>query len=162
MRVLIEMLRKWQTAVNTPSPTAPSLAWNMELPTPGSLDQTDLGVVLNEVLTPEMRENMVRLEKENEILRRRLAESDTVVEEERGSAVVADQPTGGREQGPTMGGRGGGGREGGREGGRGGGEGKVVASLQQQLREKQQRISQLEAVAQESSQSSIIRILADE
>ena len=47
------------------------------------------------------------------------------------------------------------GMEGGRGAGRGGGGGdnvQMVAALQQQLREKIQRISQLEAVAQESSQ----------
>ena len=44
----------------------------MEPPTPGSLDHADLGSALNEAFTPEMREKMVRLEKENEILRRRL------------------------------------------------------------------------------------------
>lgn len=85
---------------------------------------------------------MVRLEKENEILRRRLAESDTVTGEG-GREGAVKNPT--HEQGPVARGTGGERRE-------GGGEEKTVVALRKQLQEKQQRISQLEAVAQESSQ----------
>ena len=110
--------------------------WNMEPPTPGSLDHPDLGAALNEVFTPEMREKMVRLEKENEILRRRVAEKDETIVAGRQSDT-ADGGGGqmGQERGPRT-------RVGDREG---------VAALQKQLREKQKRISQLEAVAQETS-----------
>ena len=47
-----------------------------------SLDQPDLGDVggLHEAFTPELREKMVKLEKENEILRRRLESGSTEVE----------------------------------------------------------------------------------
>ena len=61
----------------------------------------DLGAALGEVLTPEMRERMGRLEKENEILRRRLNE------------VEGAEEGGGRERERKRGGGGGG------EGGRG-------------------------------------------
>lgn len=116
----------------------------MEPPTPGSLDHPDIGASLNEVFTPEMREKMVRLEKENEILRRRLTETDTLTGGGGGREGTAKNPS--LEQGPVARGTGGGRKE-------GGGEDKTVATLQKHLQEKQQRISQLEAVAQESSQS---------
>ena len=111
----------------------------MEPPTPGSLDNPDLGSSLNEVFTPEMREKMVRLEKENEILRRRLAE---------GAVEVG----GG---GVRTGGRGGGEGEESVNRGRGvrGGE-QMVAVLRKQLQEKEKKISQLEAAAQENSKFS--------
>ena len=136
---VLNTLRYW---LPLPPPVAPSLAgWNMEPPTPGSLDHPDIGASLNEVFTPEMREKMVRLEKENEILQRRLAESDTVTREGGREGTVKNTSY---EQGPVARGTGGGGRE-------GGGEEKTVVALRKQLQEKQQRISQLEAVAQESS-----------
>ena len=114
----------------------------MEPPTPGTLDHPDLGVAFNEVFTPEMREKMVRLEKENEILRRRVAESDSS-SQERGGGGTVTVGTRGEEwtRIPSSSGR----IE------VRGDESKMVAALQQQLREKQKRVSQLEAVTQESS-----------
>ena len=121
----------------------------MQPPTPGALDHPDLGSALNEVLTPEMREKMARQEKEMEILKRRLAESETALEAGggagvgRGSAVAPGQ-RGSREETAIIGGAGGGAAE------------QTVAAIQQQLREKIQRISQLEAIAQESSQYRVL------
>lgn len=83
---------------------------------------------------------MVRLEKENEILRRRLAESDTItVGGGGGKEVTTKDPS--QERGPLV---------------RGTGGERMVAALQKQLQDKHQRISQLEAVAQESSQFNTI------
>ena len=121
----------------------------MQPPTPGALDHPDLGSALNEVLTPEMREKMARQEKEMEILKRRLAESETALGAGggagggRGSAVAPGQ-RGSREETATIRGAGGGAAE------------QTVAAIQQQLREKIQRISQLEAIAQESSQYRVL------
>ena len=115
----------------------------MEPPTPGSLDNPDFGSSLNEAFTPEMREKMVRLEKENEILRRRLADGGEMAVE-------------------VGGGRGGGGGGGGvstvvqgeeslTSGRSGGGGEQMVAVLRKRLQEREKRISQLEAAAQENS-----------
>ncbi|CAI8020668.1 Probable RNA-binding protein 19 [Geodia barretti] len=124
----------------TPTALAPSLAgWNMEPPTPGSLDNPDLGSTLNEVFTPEMREKMVRLEKENEILRRRLAEGGPSPVEVGGGGGVRTGVRGGGEGEESLSrGRGGGGGE------------QMVAVLRKQLQEKEKKISQLQAAAQEN------------
>ena len=114
----------------------------MEPPTPGSLDNPDLGSTLNEVFTPEMREKMVRLEKENEILRRRLAErGPSPVEVGGGGGVRTGVRGGGEGEESLSRGRGGGGGE------------QMVAVLRKQLQEKEKKISQLEAAAQENSNS---------
>ena len=115
----------------------------MEPPTPGSLDNPDLGSSLNEVFTPEMREKMVRLEKENEILRRRLAEGGPSPVEVGGGGGVRTGVRGGGEGEESLSrGRGGGGGE------------QMVAVLRKQLQEKEKKISQLEAAAQENSKYS--------
>ena len=78
----------------SPPPAASMAGWPMEPPTPGSLEHIDLGSALGEAFTPEMRERMARLEKENEILRRRLAETERAREEGRGGGGGSE---GGRE-----------------------------------------------------------------
>ena len=123
------------------TPPAPSFAgWNMEPPTPGSLDNPDLGSALNEVFTPEMRERMVRLEKENQILRRRLAEAGDVSVEVGGGEGVVSAVGQRREERAQL------------ARGRGGGE-QTITILRKQLQEKEKRISQLEAVAKDTSKS---------
>ena len=130
----------------------------MEPPTPGSLDLPDLGSALHEVFTPEMREKMVRLEKENEILRRRLAEPGDssgvegggVVTVRGGGGVVTVRGGGGVVS--VRGGEGVGGEiSGSRRGGGGGGDQAVVV-LRRQLLEKEKRISQLETMTRENSE----------
>ena len=118
----------------------------MEPPTPGSLDNPDFGPSLNEVFTPEMREQMVRLEKENEILKRRLAEAGSKSAVEGGGVSSADVRGGEGEERLTRGSGGGGGE-------------KMVAVLRRQLQEKQKKISQLESAAQENSEFTSLRPL---
>ena len=121
----------------------------MEPPTPGSLDLPDLGSALHEVFTPEMREKMVRLEKENEILRRRLAEpGDSSGVEGRG--VVSVRGGGGVVS--VRGGEGVGGEISGSRRGGGGGSDQAVVVLRRQLLEKEKRISQLETMTRENSE----------
>ena len=130
----------------------------MEPPTPGSLDLPDLGSALHEVFTPEMREKMVRLEKENEILRRRLAEPGDssgggVVTVRGGGGVVTVRGGGGVVSvrgGEGVGGEISGSRRGG--GGGGGGSDQAVVVLRRQLLEKEKRISQLETMTRENSE----------
>ena len=60
--------------------------------TSGSFDQPDLGsgvggLGLEEAFTPELREKMARLEKENEIMRRRLDSSITETESPLGMSI---------------------------------------------------------------------------
>ena len=84
---------------------------------------------------------MVRLEKENEILRQRLAEGGPSPVEVGGGGGVRTGVRGSGEGEETLSrGRGGG----------GGGE-QMVAVLRKQLQEKEKKISQLEAAAQENS-----------
>ena len=122
----------------------------MEPPTPGSLDLPDLGSALHEVFTPEMREKMVRLEKENEILRRRLAEPGDSSGVEGGGVVTV---RGGGGVVSVRGGEGVGGEiSGSRRGGGGGGSDQAVVVLRRQLLEKEKRISQLETMTRENSE----------
>ena len=48
--------------------------------TPSSEDQPDFGYTLNEAFTPELREKMAKLEKENDIIKRRLESRSSVSE----------------------------------------------------------------------------------
>lgn len=117
----------------------------MEPPTPGSLDYPDLGAALNEVFTPEMKERMIRLEKENEILKRRLEEGNEEESPlwggERGDGVANSENMVDRERGSST-----------NKAGRGRDEGgKIEAALRKELRERQKRIAQLEAMTQKTS-----------